>query len=516
MKIAIIRPPYVIPFHSVYGHKGVPPLGVVYLVSSLKSDGHEVTCIDAFAEAMDQFTRIDNTDLMANGLTTEEILNRIPEDVEMIGVSCMFSNEWINTSRLIKALGTRFPKAFLSLGGEHVTADTEYILQQYPQVHCCIRGEGEEKIRSLATSIANGEKDPAKIDGVTYLNRSTGEMITNPFSYRIKEINEIPPPDWESIPLRNFLDRGMGMSMQGKRSIPMLLSRGCPYRCTFCSNENMWTPKWIPREIDLVIPEIKSYIEKYQIEHIDFFDLTAVVNRNWTIAFCKRMIEEDLGVTWALPSGTRSEALDFEVLSLLRQSGCTKITYAPESGSLKMSKAIKKNVNLNKMLGSMRNAVDLGLIVKANIIFGFPDEDIRDVFWNFVFIMKMAWIGIHDVPCFGFTPYPGSALFRRLLSEGKIKRDENYYEFLAHLVYTSPLDRVSWADNFPNWVMPMLSLGGMAFFYSCQYIFRPWRIFKLVKHVYQNKPQTMLEIAFTNMIEDYWRGRRKATPVVSP
>jgi radical SAM superfamily enzyme YgiQ (UPF0313 family) len=113
----------------------------------------------------------------------------------------------------------------LSLGGEHVTADTEYILQQYPQVHCCIRGEGEEKIRSLATSIANGEKDPAKIDGVTYLNRSTGEMITNPFSYRIKEINEIPPPDWESIPLRNFLDRGMGMSMQGKRSIPMLLSQ---------------------------------------------------------------------------------------------------------------------------------------------------------------------------------------------------------------------------------------------------------------------------------------------------
>jgi hypothetical protein len=86
----------------------------------------------------------------------------------------------------------------------------------------------------------------------------------------------------------------------------------------------MWTPKWIPREIDLVIPEIKSYIEKYQIEHIDFFDLTAVVNRNWTIAFCKRMIEEDLGVTWALPSGTRSEALDFEVLSLLRQSGFTK------------------------------------------------------------------------------------------------------------------------------------------------------------------------------------------------
>jgi len=298
------------------------------------------------------------------------------------------------------------------------------------------------------------------------------------------------------------------MSIQGHRNIPMLLSRGCPYRCTFCSNENMWTTRWVSRDIDSVIQEIKFYIYSYNVDHIDFYDLTAVVNKKWTIKFCERLIEEDLGITWSLPSGTRSEALDYEVLKLLKESGCRKITYAPESGSEYMLKKIQKRVKLPNMLKSMRHAVKLGLIVKSNIIFGFPDERYRDILANFILMFKMAWIGVHDVPCFGFTPYPGSRLFDRLFAEGKIQRDENYNIFLANLVYTSALDRKSWADGIPAFLPPMLSLGGMAFFYFFQYFFRPWRFLRLLKLVFTNKPQTMLEVAFCNMVDDFWKGRR--------
>lgn len=508
MKVLLIRPPYVIPLKSIYGHKGVPPLGLAYLTAALKSDGHDVDCLDAFAEDMDRFTPINNTDLLANGLPLEKIISRISTDVKLVGISCMFSNEWINTSIIIKKIKQLFPNIVLVLGGEHVTADHEYILSHYPEVDCCILGEGEEKLKILAKKLREGETDFSKIEGITYWDQNSQKAVTNPFAYRIKNINDIVPPDWDALPLRNFLDRGYGMSMQGKRTIPMLLSRGCPYRCTFCSNEKMWTTKWISRDPDAAIQEIKNYIQKYQVDHIDFFDLTAVVNRSWTIDFCKKLINENLNITWSLPSGTRSEALDFEVLSYLRKSGCTKITYAPESGSKIMSKKIKKNVTLEKMLRSMRHAVKLDMVVKANIIFGFPEERYRDILWNFVFLLKMALIGVHDVPCFGFTPYPGSELFRQLLAEGKIKRDSSYYLFLARLVYTSPLDRVSWSKKLPNFALPMLSIGGMAFFYFFQYLFRPWRFINLVIRVFKNKPKTMLEIAFSNMIDDFWRGRR--------
>ncbi|MEQ1722456.1 MAG: cobalamin-dependent protein, partial [Pseudobdellovibrio sp.] len=345
MKILLIRPPYVIPKTSVYGNKGVPSLGLAYLSAALKSENHDVECMDAYAEDMDCFTAVDSAELLSNGLTTEKIVERIPHDVQMIGISCMFSNEWINTSRVIKAIHAKFPTVFLVLGGEHVTADYEYILKNYNEVNCCILGEGEEKIKNLARQLHAGVKDLSLIEGITFLDKSTDSIITTEFPYRIKNINEIKTPDWESLSIRKFLDKGYGFSMQGRRTIPMLLSRGCPYRCTFCSNEKMWTTKWVSRDIDHVVDEIKKYIHLYRIEHIDFYDLTAVVNRNWTLAFCKRMIEENLQVTWALPSGTRSETLDFEVLSRLHQSGCTKITYAPETGSKILSKKIKKNVN---------------------------------------------------------------------------------------------------------------------------------------------------------------------------
>lgn len=511
MKILLVRPPYVIPLKSVYGNKGVPPLGLAYLSSALKGEGHDVECLDCYADDMDCFTPIDNSDLLANGLTIEKTLARIPRQTKVLGISCMFSNEWIHTSRLVKAIKKEFPDIFIVVGGEHATADFEYILEHYPEINCCILGEGEEKIKNLCRHLKAGETELSKIEGISYFDKTNMKIVSTEFPYRIKNINDIKTPDWEAVPIRNFLDKGYGFSIQGKRTIPMLLSRGCPYRCTFCSNEQMWTTKWVSRDIEHVIAEIKQNILLYQIEHIDFYDLTAVVNRSWTLAFCKRMVDENLNVTWALPSGTRSEALDSEVLSLLKVSGCTKITYAPETGSAYLSKKVKKNVNLRNMLKSMNHAVKIGLVVKANIIFGFPEERYRDILWTFWFLFKMAVIGVHDVPCFGFSPYPGSALFRKLLLEGKIKRDENYYRFLASLVYTSPLDRRSWSEKLPHFVLPLLSLGGMAFFYGFQYLFRPWRFFIMVRRVYTNKPRTMLEVAFNNIKDDFWHGRRSAT-----
>lgn len=499
------------PLRSVSGNRGVPSLGLAYLTSALKADGHEVNCIDAFAEAMDDFTPIGDSHYLANGLSIPEIIKRIPSDTKMIGVSCMFSNEWVHSSELVKEIKKAFPHVFMVLGGEHVTADHNYILKTFPEVNCCVLGEGEQKIRSLAKGIEAGITNLSEIEGITFFNKETNEIVTTTVTYRIKDLSEIQPPDWNEVPLRKFLDRGMGMSTLGKRSLPMLLSRGCPYRCTFCSSEQMWTTRWTARNLDTVMDEMKKYIAEFDINHIDFYDLTAVVNRNWTISFCKRMIEEKINISWSLPSGTRSEALDQEVLHYLRASGCTKITYAPESGSVRMTKLIKKNVNLPKMLASMKIAVKEGLIVKSNIIFGFPGEKMSDIFWNFVFIFKMAWVGVHDVPCFGFTPYPGSALFNQLLNEGKIKKDENYNMFLVNLVYTSPLERVSWNEGMPSFMMPLFSLGGMAFFYSLQFLFRPWRIFILLSNVLNKKPLTMLEFAFRTMIDDYWHGRKLKT-----
>ena len=152
------------------------------------------------------------------------------------------------------------------------------------------------------------------------------------------------------MPLRNYLDRGFGHGVGHGRNMPMLASRGCPYKCTFCSNPQMWGNLWNVRSAADVVAEMKHYKTKYDVDSFSFYDLTAIVRRSWILEFTELLIKEDLRVTWLLPSGTRSEAMDAEVVRNLKRSGCLTLNFAPESGSPRMLERIKKQIDLEKML----------------------------------------------------------------------------------------------------------------------------------------------------------------------
>src|SRR2546427_182966 len=105
------------------------------------------------------------------------------------------------------------------------------------------------------------------------------------------------------------------------RSIPMLASRGCPYLCHFCSNPSMWGTRWVARQPADVVDEIAHYKRTYRIDHVEFFDLTTIVDRRWILAFTERLVQAKLGITWTMPSGTRSEAPDAAGLEKLLRCG---------------------------------------------------------------------------------------------------------------------------------------------------------------------------------------------------
>ena len=74
------------------------------------------------------------------------------------------------------------------------------------------------------------------------------------------------------------------------------------------------------------------YYEKYDATDFQFQDLTAIIKKKWIVAFCQELISRNLNISWQIPVGTRSEAIDKEVADLLIKSGCNYIQYAPESG----------------------------------------------------------------------------------------------------------------------------------------------------------------------------------------
>jgi radical SAM superfamily enzyme YgiQ (UPF0313 family) len=493
MKIALVRPP-TITFENSISKTSVPPVGLAYIGAALKMAHFEVYGIDAPGEAINQYTLGTEADgMLLHGLTHEQIVNRISPGTQVIGVTVMFTSEWLEARKLLRLIKQRYPEAHLTVGGEHITALPEFCLMDCPEIDSCVIGEGEETMVELCQKLRAG----APLSGVKGLIfREAGRIQSNPRRPRIADVDSIAEPAWDLFDVEVYSEHGFTHGVNLGRSMPIMASRGCPYQCTFCSNSSMWTPLLKARSPECVVAEMKKYISEYKATNFDFYDLTAIVKKDWILNFCRLLEEEKLQITWQLPSGTRSEVIDAEVAAALYRAGCRVINYAPESGSPKELKRIKKKVDIEKMLSSMKASLRCGLKIKVNIIFGIPGADWSDVLTTLRFIAKLALIGVHDIGCFSFSPYPGSQIFEELKQQKKITVNDDYFRQV--LTFNDPLACVSFSDVFTSTQIRNINYFGTFLFYFISFAVRPMRLARLIWSLLKNERSGKLAMALSN------------------
>ena len=317
---------------------------------------------------------------------------------------------------------------------------------------------------------------------MTYISPS-GEVIQNDRRPRKRELDDIVWSAWDLMPIESYLERGYGFGVNRGRSMPMVASRGCPYQCTFRSNPAMWTTSWIPRDPDLLLDEMQYYQEKYGAENFGFYDLTAIVKKSWIVDFCHKIKERGMMFTWQLPSGTWTEAIDGEVASLLYRSGCRNMSYSPESGSPSVLTRIKKKIHTDAVINSIAEATGNGMKIKCNIIFGFPDETLKEVYESYRFIARMTMAGAYDISIWAFSPYPGSELFAEISSAKGLKMDDDYYNSLRSYADTTPT--ISYSEHFSDQKLKRLRIIGVIIFYITSWLRRPIRPVKIVWNLYK-------------------------------
>lgn len=494
MHVTLIRPPQITSNFAPQTLSSVPPIGLALLAAVLEEAGHEVTVLDAYGESPNALNRIEGTNLQTVGLTAEELAARIPADTGLIGLSCMFSQEWLYAKTVIAAVHAAAPRAPIVVGGEHPTADPRHTLRSAPEITACVLGEGEETLLDVVAAVTTG-RDLGSVPGLA-LRTDDGECRRTEPRTRIRNIDDLPWPAWHLVPIEMYLANHVAQSEHNVRTIPMLATRGCPYRCTFCSSPTMWGTRWLARDPEDVVREIRYYRERYRIAHVEFYDLTAIIDRRWTLRFCELMQRENVGVTWRLSSGTRSEALDEEVLRAMAAAGCVHVLYAPESGSPRTLARIKKRMKPERMLLSMRAAVRAGLLVRGHFIMGMPGQSLSEVAETYVFIARMAWIGVHDVNSYFFYPYPGSEMHRDLVARGVIDPDSpDYDELLAKGCYTDLREIRSFSEYFSPAALRLFVLTSIAFFYLLNFTLRPRRLLQAIRNIVRREPKTWFENA---------------------
>ena len=242
---------------------------------------------------------------------------------------------------------------------------------------------------------------------------------------------------------------------------------------------------------------------------MQLYDLTAIVKKSWTVEFCQKLLAEGIDLKWSLPSGTRSEALDAETLDYLRRTGCNYIVYAPESGSPDTLKRIKKKIQLPRITESILEAKRQGLVLRTNLIIGFPDETRHDVFLTLRYGLKLAVHGVDDVSANVFECYPGSEIFDNLVKSGRVKLDDDYMLGLTSMYSDfTKMDLITFnAEMTPR----ELALWRGAFVlasYGIGYLLYPSRIFRTLRNVFfaSHQAATVFEHRLKDVI-NRWRRR---------
>lgn len=476
-RIQILRP-FGVYSRNTYSAVVTPPMGPAYLASLLEAAGYPVGIIDAQGESIHRFTHSDNGRYKLQGLSTGDIIERISPDTAILGISLMFSQEWPEHRRLISQIKNSFPDLILIAGGEHATAMPEYVLRSCPAIDYVVSGEGELTFLELVAGLFSGQSREV-IRGTSHIDQD-GTHVHGGLSRRIEDVDNLPYPAWDLCSIEEYFIPNWSMGIGHGRNMPILATRGCPYQCTFCSNPFMWTTRYQMRDVTQVIDEIEFLVDKYEANSIDFFDLTAIVKKNWIIEFCNELQRRKLNLTWQLPSGTRSEALDDETLQAIYDQGCSFLVYAPESANQNTLDAIKKRLKIENLIKSVRSALKIGHTVKINLIIGFPDETRTGILQTILFCLRMAIRGVHDCNIATFTPYPGSELFQELSEQGHIPElnDQYFDDLLIQFDFTI---LKSFCRAVSGLELGLYRVLGMGLFYTLVYVLRPARLFRALK-----------------------------------
>ena len=498
--VLLTRPPLMYAAGAI-GNEIVPSIGLAYLNGFLRKYGYDPVLVDGQSEGHNRITPLEKyPGFQIQGLTIAECLQRMPAQVDIIGVTAMFSAEWPLTRDFILALRERYPEAVIVAGGEHVTALTEYSLRDCTGLDYIVRGEGEQVFLELCEAVS--QRQPCDvIPGVAYLDQQQQYICTSDVT-RIRNVDQIPWPYWPEGYLEKFWESGKSFGVQTARDMPLMTTRGCPYQCTFCSNKDMWTTRYVMRDVEDVVNEVKYYFEKYQVTSFQIYDLTAITKRSWFLQLLHRLIELRLPVEWSFPSGTRSEILDAELLALLKQIGTSYLCYAPESGSKKTLVDIKKRVDLDAVLESIRIATRLKLGTRANFIIGFPEETRRDIALTFWTALKCVFYGVDDLQPYLFNPYPGSELFRQSLERGEIKPGDAY--FLSISKQNSDIFNfrpVTFNKNMPNWELAIYRLLITLSCYALSYLVRPSRLLRSYRNLRSGRADTVFEARLKGILQ---------------
>ncbi|MBT5258480.1 MAG: B12-binding domain-containing radical SAM protein [Nitrospina sp.] len=358
------------------------PMGLMYLASFLEKQGLSVRILDVTPDK----------------LTQEDILDIIElEQPTLVGIGAT-SASVRSAIKIVRAIKIKYKNIPVCFGGAHINCDPEFFNRVDTGFDFCIVGEGEQTLYDAYLKLKNGEI----VEGTLH-----GEAV---------DLDEIPFPARHLIRQENYEGTENGM----KSALPtatMLGSRGCPFKCTFCSIPSV-KHKVRFRSAKNIVDEMESIYETCN-GYYSFSDDVLTLHEKRTIELCDEILRRGLRVRWS--GMTRVDIISEKLISKLAAAGCHDLYFGVESGSERIrNEVIDKKVDDEEIYKAIQLCKKYRIQTWLFLMVGFPTETKEDVEKTVLIGRKMGadFIGIHLT-----IPFPGTKIYDHALEKGVIEHD---------------------------------------------------------------------------------------------
>ena len=339
-----------------------PPLGLLYLATRLNNHSYEAQIVDLSSTPSEHWAGINPR-------------------ADIYGFST-YTTTYHRTLDVLQIIKRTNPTAWTVAGGPHASALPEVVARDFDFV---IVGEGETALLHLLRALDNGKSPPC--------------ILSEP---PITDLDTLPFPDYSLVDVHSY-----HRVVDGRPSLSILSSRGCPYRCVFCNSIIMGGHHRVRfRSAVNVVEEIRQLKANWSVTSFRFQDDIFTLNLPRLREMTAMLRNE--GITYRCFG--RVDRCSREVTDLLYEGGCRHIAFGVESGSQVILKRMQKGQTVDDIRQGIANAKASGLMVRVYLMVGFPGETWETV-QDTVDLMLECAPGEFSV--YPLIPYPGTPLYQQ-------------------------------------------------------------------------------------------------------
>jgi radical SAM superfamily enzyme YgiQ (UPF0313 family) len=388
-------------FLSRYVPVGIP-VAIGCLAAYLKKHGIKVRVVDE-----------ELVDITPSAL--RELVDGL-EKPYMFGLSCLTAHV-VRAYQLAAMIKAEFPDAIVVAGGLHPTAVPEEALAT-GHIDYVVRGEGEEVMLQLHRALRNGG-DPTTLKGLSFIR--DGQVVNNPEAPLIPELDDIPIFPYELFDNPKY-DMGFITS-----------SRGCPYKCTYCSQRMLTGTTYRYKSALRIVEELDILINRYGQKQIVFYDDNFCFKYKRVVDVCKEIMNAGLHKKCAFSVQTRADNFPPDLVPILAAAGFKHAGFGMETGVNRLAKLIGKGETVEQHLEAVALGKKHGFDISLFMIFGLPTETKEDRTITFDVVQGAA---VQASKYNNLIPYPGTPIYNDLKVTDRIHVEPGWGNFNSTLSVT--------------------------------------------------------------------------------